>query len=75
MWAGISWREVTPLIFVHSNMDSVAYVSMLENVLDPLIEEHCALGLIFRQESAAPHTSKFTRQHIMVKRGCWERNG
>ena len=61
VWAGISWRAKTLLVFVDGNMYSIAYVSML----DPFIEENYPTGLVFQQDGAPCHTSKFTREYFM----------
>ena len=35
VWAAISHRGKTPLVFIENTMDTVGYVDMLERVLGP----------------------------------------
>ena len=65
VWAGISWRGKTSLVFVDNKFNSKKYVEMLETYLEPFIEEFYPKRATFQQEGAPALTSKHTREYFM----------
>jgi len=64
IWAGISLRRVTPLLFVSNNLDSVAYCHMLGDNFLPWVEEVYPNESIFQQDGASPQKSNSTKEYL-----------
>ena len=61
VWAGVSSRGKTPLVFIDYNMDGAKYTSILEEHLLPLIETKFLSAdkhALFQQDHASCHISK-----------------
>ena len=65
VWAGISWRGKTPLVFFDYKINVVQYVDMLEKNNEPFIEEYYPKGVTFLQDGAPVHTAKYTKEYFM----------
>ena len=52
---------------MYRNLDSVAYVSILRDILDLFIKESYLTDLFLQQGGAAAHTSKFTSYYFVEK--------
>ena len=68
VWAGVSARGTTKLMFVTSTMDSVAYTHVLGDSLMPHIEEKFGSDndfVYFQQDNASCHTAKYTQEWLM----------
>lgn len=50
VWAGISWRERTPLLFATNKINAVEYVRVFQDYCEPFIEDFYPNGAILQQD-------------------------
>lgn len=65
VWAGISWRGKTELVFVSCKINSVKYCDMLEDHFLPFRDEYYPNGCIFQQDGAPAHTANHTKEFFV----------
>ncbi|GMF43391.1 unnamed protein product [Phytophthora fragariaefolia] len=68
VWAGMSANGKTDIAFLEGRQDSACYTQTLDNYMAPFIENlrenHGIRNLIFQQDNASIHESRFTKAHI-----------
>ena len=62
VWGAISAYGKLKLIVIPGILNSIGYVSMLEDELLEFLSTHCDKDLVFMQDNAAVHTSKLSMQ-------------
>ena len=65
VWAGVSSRGKTPLVFVEGTMDGPNYVSIMEDHLMPLVEDEFlrnGVHPIYQQDHASCHTGHVAQE-------------
>ena len=70
IWAGISHRGKTPLVFVDNTIDALGYVQMLKTVLEPFITECYPRGATFQQDGTPAHRAQYTRDYFVDSGIC-----
>lgn len=75
VWAGISWRRKTPVVFVNSKLNAEEYVNMLENKYMLWVVNAYTFGHIFQKDGAPAHTAKHTMENneMITVAGCGSR--
>ncbi len=64
VWAGISFRHRTPLVFIDGNLTARRYIAeVLEPELIPFLEQHQDIAL-FQQDNARPHIAQETMDYL-----------
>ena len=66
VWARISHRGKTPLAFIENTMDSEEYVKMMQEYLEPFIDEKYPNGVTFQQDGTPAHRAKHTMDYFLT---------
>ena len=61
VWAAMSHRGKTKLVFVENTINAKQYLRMLDDILLPFIAEYYPKGATFQQDGAPSHSFQHTR--------------
>ena len=66
MWVGISKKTVSwPFMFFENTVTGGTYLDMLEQFLEPQLQQDCILGaVVYQQDGAPPHFALPVREYL-----------
>lgn len=58
VWAAFSWRGVGPIVKINGIMDQYVYKNILENHMEPFVEENMPLNWTFMHDNDPKHSAR-----------------
>ena len=64
VWAAFNVKETLELAFPSTRINSLEYMTLLENHLLPFLDKHHGTDFIFQQDNAPCHASRATKEWL-----------